>query len=61
MGQHLLNPPSVAGRAERKAWITRTYSSRAATSPDVLIPDITGCRDWNFTAGGVDAARTSSR
>jgi hypothetical protein len=55
MGQHLLNPPSVAGWAEGKAWITpNLLITRANIARDVLIPDITGFKDWNFTAGGVD-------
>jgi len=55
MGQHLLNPPSVAGWAEGKAWITpNLLISRGNIARDVLIPDITEFRDWNFSAGGVD-------
>ena len=55
MGQHLLNPPSVAGWAEGKAWITpNLLIGRGNIARDVLIPDITGFRDWNFTSGGVD-------
>jgi hypothetical protein len=55
MGQHLLNPPSVAGWAEGKAWITpNLLIARGNIARDILIPDITGFRDWNFSAGGVD-------
>ncbi len=55
MGQHLLNPPSVAGWAEGRSWITpNLLIGRANIARDVLIPDITGFQDWNFTAGGVD-------
>jgi len=55
MGQHLLNPPSVAGWAEGKAWITpNLLIARGNIARDVLIPDITEFRDWNFSAGGVD-------
>jgi hypothetical protein len=56
MGQHLLNPPSVAGWAEGKAWITpNLLIARGNIARDILIPDITGFRDWNFSAGGVDS------
>lgn len=52
MGQHLLNPPSVAGWAGGKAWITPgLLIARGNIARDVLIPDMTGFRDWNFTAG----------
>ena len=55
MGQHLLNPPSVAGWAGGKAWITPgLLIERGNVARDVLIPDITGFRDWNFSAGGDD-------
>jgi hypothetical protein len=55
MGQHLLNPPSVAGWAEGKSWITpNLLIGRGNVARDVLIPDITGFHDWNFTSGGVD-------
>ena len=56
MGQHLLNPPSVAGWAGGKAWITPgLLIARGNVARDVLIPDMTGFRDWNFTAGTDDA------
>jgi hypothetical protein len=52
MGQHLLNPPSVAGWAGGKAWITpNLLIARGNVARDVLIPDITGFRDWNFSSG----------
>jgi uncharacterized protein (DUF1800 family) len=55
MGQHLLNPPSVAGWAGGKAWITPgLLIVRGNVARDVLIPDMTGFRDWNFTAGSDD-------
>jgi len=55
MGQHLLNPPSVAGWAGGTAWITPgLLIARGNVARDVLIPDITGFRDWNFTAGTDD-------
>jgi hypothetical protein len=55
MGQHLLNPPSVAGWAGGKAWITPgLLIARGNIARDVLIPDMTGFRDWNFSAGSDD-------
>ena len=55
MGQHLLNPPSVAGWAGGRAWITPgLLIARGNVARDVLIPDITGFRDWNFSAGSDD-------
>ena len=55
MGQHLLNPPSVAGWAGGKAWITPgLLIARGNIARDVLVPDMTGFRDWNFTAGSDD-------
>jgi hypothetical protein len=55
MGQHLLNPPSVAGWAGGKAWITPgLLIARGNVARDVLIPDMTGFKDWNFSAGGDD-------
>ncbi|HEX5045904.1 MAG TPA: DUF1800 domain-containing protein, partial [Gammaproteobacteria bacterium] len=55
MGQHLLNPPSVAGWAGGKAWITPgLLIARGNVARDVLIPDMTGFRDWNFNAGSDD-------
>jgi len=55
MGQHLLNPPSVAGWAGGTAWITPgLLIARGNVARDVLIPDITGFRDWNFSAGSDD-------
>lgn len=55
MGQHLLNPPSVAGWAGGKAWITPgLLIARGNVAREVLIPDMTGFRDWNFTAGSDD-------
>ena len=52
MGQHLLNPPSVAGWAGGKAWITPgLLIARGNVAREVLVPDMTGFRDWNFAAG----------
>jgi hypothetical protein len=55
MGQYLLNPPSVAGWAGGKAWVTPgLLIARGNIARDVLIPDMTGFRDWNFSSGGDD-------
>jgi uncharacterized protein (DUF1800 family) len=55
MGQHLLNPPSVAGWAGGKAWITPgLLIARGNVARDVLMPDMTGFRDPNFAAGSDD-------
>jgi uncharacterized protein DUF1800 len=55
MGQHLLNPPSVAGWAGGKAWITPgLLIARGNVAREVLVPDMTGFRDWNFNAGSDD-------
>jgi uncharacterized protein DUF1800 len=55
MGQHLLNPPSVAGWAGGKAWITPgLIIARGNVAREVLVPDMTGFRDWNFNAGSDD-------
>jgi Protein of unknown function (DUF1800) len=55
MGQHLLNPPSVAGWAGGRAWITPgLLIARGNVARDVLIPDMTGFRDWNLSAGSDD-------
>jgi len=55
MGQHLLNPPSVAGWAGGAAWLTPgLLIARGNVARDVLIPDVTGFRDWNFSAGSDD-------
>src|SRR5438477_2577128 len=55
MGQHLLNPPSVAGWAGGTAWIAPgLLIARGNVARDVLIPDMTGFRDWNFSAGSDD-------
>ena len=52
MGQHLLNPPSVAGWAGGKSWITPgLLITRGNVAREVLVPDMTGFRDWNFAAG----------
>jgi len=61
LGQHLLNPPSVAGWAGGKAWITPgLLIARGNVARDTLIPDMTGFRDWNFDAGSDKRARRAS-
>jgi uncharacterized protein (DUF1800 family) len=58
MGQHLLNPPSVAGWAGGKAWITpNLLIARGNVARDVLLPDMTGFRDWNAGANDVVVRR----
>src|SRR5499427_3155073 len=43
LGQHLLNPPSVAGWAGGKAWITPgLLIARGNVARDTLMPDMTG-------------------
>jgi uncharacterized protein (DUF1800 family) len=55
MGQHLLNPPSVAGWAGGESWITPgLLIARGNVARDVLLPDMTGFSDWNFNAGTDD-------
>jgi hypothetical protein len=55
MGQQLLNPPSVAGWAGGTAWITPgLLIARGNVAREVLMPDMTGFRDWNFSAGSDD-------
>jgi hypothetical protein len=58
MGQHLLNPPSVAGWAGGKAWITpNLLIARGNVARDVLIPDMSGFRDWNSGANDIVGRR----
>ena len=48
LGQHLLNPPSVAGWAQGKSWITPALiQERGNVAFDYLFPNITGFRDPN--------------
>ena len=70
MGQHLLNPPSVAGWAGGKAWITPgLLIERGNVARDVLIPDITGFTrlefhrraPTTFSAAGCATATMSAR
>ena len=58
MGQHLLNPPSVAGWAGGKSWITpNLLIARGNVARDVLLPDMTGFRDWNAGANDIVVRR----
>ncbi len=49
LGQHLLNPPSVAGWAQGRAWITPALiQERGNVAFDYLFPDVVNFRDPNF-------------
>ena len=49
LGQHLLNPPSVAGWAQGRAWITPALlQERGNVAFNYLFPDIVGFQDPNF-------------
>ncbi len=49
LGQHLLNPPSVAGWAQGRSWMTPALiQERGNVAFDYLFPDITSFRDPNF-------------
>ena len=49
LGQHLLNPPSVAGWAQGRAWITPALlQERGNVAFNYLFPDIVGFQDSNF-------------
>src|SRR4029450_2299973 len=62
MGQHLLNPPSVAGWAGGKAWITPgLLIARGNVAREVLVPDMTGFSGWNFTPVRRALLRPSAR
>ncbi len=55
LGQHLLNPPSVAGWAEGRSWITPALlQERGNVAFDYLFPDIIGFQDPNFLSRGGD-------
>ncbi len=52
LGQRLLYPPSVAGWAQGKSWITPAILlDRGNVAREVLYPDILGFRDPNFLNG----------
>ncbi len=49
LGQHLLNPPSVAGWAQGKSWITPALiQERGNVAFDYLFPNVIDFRDPNF-------------
>ena len=49
LGQHLLNPPSVAGWAQGKSWITPAFlQERGNVAFDVLFPSVVDFKDPNF-------------
>jgi hypothetical protein len=53
LGQILLNPPTVAGWAQGRAWITPgLLLARGNFARDVLFPDILNFTDPNFNPGG---------
>ena len=55
LGQHLLNPPSVAGWAQGRSWITPALlQERGNVAFDYLFPDIVGFHDPNFLTGRRD-------
>ena len=55
LGQHLLNPPSVAGWAQGRSWITPALLQRRGNVAfDYLFPDVVGFRDPNFLSRGGD-------
>ena len=49
LGQHLLNPPSVAGWAQGKSWITPAFlQERGNVAFDYLFPSVVAFQDPNF-------------
>ena len=55
LGQHLLNPPSVAGWAQGKSWITPALlQNRGNVAFDYLFPNVIGFRDPNFLSRSGD-------
>ena len=55
LGQHLLNPPSVAGWAQGRSWITpATLQERGNVAFGYLFPDVIDFRDPNFLSRGGD-------
>jgi uncharacterized protein (DUF1800 family) len=52
LGQHLLNPPSVAGWAQGRSWMTPALiQERGNVAFDYLFPDIVSFSDPNFLYG----------
>ena len=57
LGQHLLNPPSVAGWAQGQSWITPALiQERGNVAFDFLFPNVTQFRDPNLLYGSAGEA-----
>ena len=57
LGQHLLNPPSVAGWAQGRSWITPALiQERGNVAFEYLFPNVTQFRDPNLTYSGASEA-----
>jgi uncharacterized protein (DUF1800 family) len=57
LGQHLLNPPSVAGWAQGQSWITPALlQERGNVAFDYLFPNVVAFRDPNFLSRSGDGA-----
>jgi uncharacterized protein (DUF1800 family) len=55
LGQHLLNPPSVAGWAQGQSWITPALlQERGNVAFEYLFPNVIAFRDPNFLSRGGD-------
>ncbi len=55
LGQHLLNPPSVAGWAQGKSWITPALlQERGNVAFDYLLPNVIDFNDPNFLSRNGD-------
>ena len=55
LGQHLLNPPSVAGWAQGQSWITPALlQERGNVAFDYLFPNVVAFSDPNFLSRGGD-------
>ena len=55
LGQHLLNPPSVAGWAQGRSWITPALlQERGNVAFDYLFPNVIAFRDPNHLSRGGD-------
>ena len=55
LGQHLLNPPSVAGWAQGRSWITPALlQERGNVAFDYLFPNVIAFRDPNFLSRNGD-------
>ena len=63
LGQHLLNPPSVAGWAQGRSWITPALlQERGNVAFDYLFPNPIAFRDPNFLSrGGIGTVGTRLR